>query len=95
MQRPRQFRFNGCACLGQNSVSPDEGRSNCIGWLQEVRKAQQDVRIEQMLSNLRAEIMEVQEDVRRESASDVSSGHSPTELSSTSTNRYQVHTHSP
>ena len=93
LQRPQQFRFNGCACFSQNSVSADEGKSSCTGWLQEVRKAQQDVRNEHMLSNLRAEIMEVQEDVRRESASDVSSAHSPTELSSTSTSRYQVCIH--
>jgi hypothetical protein len=44
------------------------------------------------MSELRAEIMEVQEDVRRESESDVSSAQSPTEVNSqaTSASRYQV-----
>ncbi len=60
--------------------------------LQEIRQAQQDVRDEHAMSNLRAEIMEAQEDVRRESESDVSSAHSPTEVHSqaTSASRYQV-----
>lgn len=59
--------------------------------LQEVRQAQEDVHAEQTLSDLRLEIMSVQEDVRRESESEASSAHSPLDyLSQTSANRYQV-----
>lgn len=60
-------------------------------WLQEVRQAQQDVHNERKISDLRLEIMGVQEDVRRESESEASSGHSPLEYhSQLSSNRYQV-----
>lgn len=61
--------------------------------LQEVRQAQQDVHDERLKSDLRLEIMSVQEDVRRESESEASSSHSPLEyFSQASSSRYQVAT---
>jgi len=97
MKRPGRICLSGGECADGGVCDRRSGRICPYRYTfnreQEIRQAQQDVRNEHaMSSELRAEIMEVQEDVRRESESEVSSAHSPTDVNSqaTSASLYQV-----